>query len=80
MDLHDLKPGDMIINSIGQEAIVQDVHFFDKDARIIFDKAVIGWLDDPSSHSWIYRYNGKFLKATGDRDETADIVKVIKHD
>lgn len=80
MDLHDLKPGDMIINSVGEEAIVKDVHFFDKDLRIIFDKAITGWLYDSSSFSWAYRYNGKFLKAAGDREETADIVKVIKHD
>ena len=80
MDLHDLKPGDMIINSVDQEAIVQDVHFFDKDARIIFDRAVIGLLNGSPSLSWIYHYNGKFLKAAGDGDETADIVKVIKHD
>ena len=80
MDLHDLKPGDMIINSVGQEAIVKDTIFFEKDVRIIFDKAVTGWLENSASTSWCYYYNGKFYKFPGDSDKSADIVKVIKHD
>ena len=80
MDLHDLKPGDRIINSVGEEAVFTNANFFEGSVRLHFDRCIKGWLSNSSGISWVYYYNGKFLKSAHNDEDVADIVKVIKHD
>lgn len=81
MDLHNISVGDIVINSINEEAKVTDIGFFSNDVRLCFDRDITGWIDSHPDDGWYYFYDGKFLTSEDDYDRNkADIVKVIKHD
>lgn len=78
--LEDIKVGDRVINTQGEEATVTKIKVFDNGrTRLSFDSPITGWINDLSGKSWSYESDGKFVKDPGDR-RANDLVKVVKHD
>ena len=77
--LEDIKSGDRVINSLGEEATVVDVKVFDNGrTRLRLEPPITGWINDWLSRSWSYERDGKFVRDPNDR-RAIDLVKVIKH-
>ena len=78
--LEDIKTGDRVINSLGEEATVTKVIKYENGRiRLYTEPPVIGWLDSTECNSWSYETNGKFVRDPRDQ-KASDIVKVIKCD
>lgn len=80
MDLHNISVGDIVINSIGEEAKVTRVMFSSNDVHLYFNGYLTGWIGGDSDYDWYYHYDGKFVKSEENSRPVANIVKVIKHD
>ena len=78
--LEDIKPGDRVINSLGEEATVVDVKVFNnRRFRLFLDSPITGWINDWLSESWSYERDGKFVRDPSDK-KASNIVKVLRHD
>ena len=78
--LEDIKAGDRVINSLGEEATVVYVKVFNnRRFRLFLDTPITGWINGDQKTSWSYERDGKFVRDTNDR-EASDLVKVIRHD
>lgn len=78
--LEDIKAGDRVINSLGEEASVTRVHVFNnRRFRLYLDTPITGWLSEYKKTSWAYEKDGKFVRNSNDR-KASDLVKVIRHD
>ena len=78
--LEDIKPGDRVINSLGEEATVVDVKVFNnRRFRLFLDSPITGWINDWLSESWSYERDGKFVRDPNDK-KASNIVKVLRHD
>ena len=78
--LEDIKSGDRVINSLGEEATVVSVKVFNnRRFRLYLDSPITGWINDCQGKSWSYERDGKFVRDSNDR-AAIDLVKVIRHD
>ena len=78
--LEDIKPGDRIINSLGEEATVVTFKVFNnRRFRLFLDSPITGWINEDRKTSWSYERDGKFVRDPNDR-RASDLVKVLKHD
>ena len=78
--LEDIKPGDRVINSLGEEATVVSVKVFNnKRFRLFLDSPITGWINEDRKTSWSYERDGKFVRDSNDR-KASNLVKVLKHD
>lgn len=78
--LENIKAGDRVINSLGEEATVDKVDKYgDRRTRLYFKSEITGWLYATPRKFWAYENNGKFVRDPNDR-RASDLVKVIKHD
>ena len=78
--LKDIKAGDRVINSLGEEATVVDVKVFNnRRFRLFLDSPITGWINEYQEKSWSYEKDGKFVRDPNDR-RAIDLVKVIRHD
>ena len=78
--LEDIKPGDRVINSLGEEASVVDVKVFDnRRFRLFLDSPITGWINEDRKTSWSYERDGKFVRDPSDK-KASNLVKVLKHD
>ena len=78
--LEDIKPGDRVINSLGEEAVVVDVKVFNnRRFRLYLDSPITGWINEDRKTSWSYERDGKFVRDPNDRT-ASNLVKVIRHD
>lgn len=78
--LEDIKVGDRIVNSLGEEASVTGIKVFNNGrSRLYLDSPITGWMNEYQKTSWSYERDGKFVRDPGDR-KAIDLVKVIKHD
>ena len=77
--LEGIKPGDRVINSLGEEATVVSVKVFnDRRFRLFLDSPITGWINEDRKTSWSYERDGKFVRDPNDR-RAIDLVKVIKN-
>ena len=77
--LEDIKSGDRVINSLGEEATVVDVKVFNnRRFRLYLDSPITGWINEDRKTSWSYERDGKFVRDPDDR-RASNLVKVIKH-
>ena len=77
--LEDIKVGDRVINSLGEEATVVTFKVFNNGrSRLFLDSPITGWINEDRKTSWSYERDGKFVRDTNDR-RASDLVKVIKH-
>ena len=78
--LEDIKAGDRVINSLGEEATVVYVKIFNnRRFRLYLDTPITGWINEDRKTSWAYERDGKFVRDTNDR-RASNLVKVIRHD
>ena len=78
--LEDIKPGDRVINSLGEEATVITVKIFNNGrSRLFLDSPITGWINEDRKTSWSYERDGKFVRDPNDI-KAIDLVKVIRHD
>ena len=78
--LEDIKSGDRVINSLGEEATVVDVKVFNnRRFRLFLDSPITGWINEDRKTSWSYERDGKFVRDPNDI-KASDLVKVLKHD
>ena len=78
--LEGIKPGDRVINSLGEEATVVYVKVFNnRRFRLFLDSPIAGWINEDRKTSWSYEKDGKFVRDPNDR-AAIDLVKVIRHD
>ena len=78
--LEDIKPGDRVINSLGEEASVVAFKVFNNGrCRLYLDSPIVGWINEDQKTSWSYERDGKFVRAPNDK-KAIDLVKVLKHD
>ena len=78
--LEDIKIGDRVINSLGEEATVTEVKVFNNGrTRLRLDTKITGWINDWLSYSWSYERDGRFVRDSNDK-KASNIVKVLKHD
>ena len=78
--LEGIKPGDRVINSLGEEATVVYVKVFNnRRFRLLLDSPITGWINEYQGKSWSYERDGKFVRDPNDR-AAIDLVKVIRHD
>ena len=78
--LEDIKPGDRVINDLGEEATVVSVKIFNnRRFRLYLDSPITGWINEDQKTSWSYERDGKFVRDPNDR-AAIDLVKVIRHD
>ena len=78
--LEDIKAGDRVINSLGEEATVVDVKVFNnRRCRLFLDSPITGWINEYQEKSWSYERDGRFVRDPNDR-RASDLVKVIRHD
>lgn len=78
--LEDIKVGDRVINSLGEEAVVTYMTEYDSGRiRLFFHTPITGWAGNAPKISWSYTKKGKFVRES-DYRPAADLVKVIKHD
>ena len=77
--LEDIKAGDRVINSLGEEATVVTFKVFNnRRFRLFLDSPITGWIDEDRKTSWSYERDGKFVRDPNDRT-AIDLVKVIRH-
>ena len=78
--LENIKVGDRVINSLGEESTVFKVLNYENGRiRLYFEPPVTGWLNSTACNSWSYEADGKFVRESSDR-KASDLVKVIKCD
>ena len=78
--LEGIKPGNRVINSLGEEATVVDVKVFNnRRFRLFLDSPITGWISEDRKTSWSYERDGKFVRDPNDR-AAIDLVKVVRHD
>lgn len=78
--LEDIKAGDRVINSLGEEATVTKVIEYENGRiRLYIEPSITGWLYSTECNSWSYEIDGEFVRESNDR-KASDLVKVIKHD
>ena len=78
--LEGIKARDIVINSLGEEAVVVDVKVFNnRRFRLYLDSPITGWINEYQEKSWSYERDGKFVRDPNDR-AAIDLVKVIRHD
>ena len=78
--LENIKAGDRVINSVGEEAtVIKAIKYENGRIRLYFDPPVTGWLGSTGCNSWSYEIDGKFVRDPRDQ-EASDLVKVIKCD
>ena len=78
--LEDIKPGDRVINDLGEEATVVYVKVFNnRRFRLFLDTPITGWINEDRKTSWSYEKDGKFVRDPNDR-RASNLVKVLKHD
>ena len=78
--LEDIKSGDRVINSLGEEATVVNVKVFNnRRFRLFLDSPITGWINEDQKTSWSYERDGKFVRDPNDI-RASDLVKVIRHD
>ena len=78
--LEDIKPGDRIINSLGEEATVVTFKVFNNGRhRLYLNSPITGWINEDRKTSWSYERDGKFVRDPNDRT-ASNLVKVLKHD
>ena len=78
--LEGIKPGDRVINDLGEESTVVDVKVFGNGrARLTLDPPITGWINDWLSRSWSYERDGKFVRDPSDK-KASNLVKVLRHD
>ena len=77
--LEDIKIGDRVINSLGEEATVTEIKVFNnKRFRLYLDSPITGWMNEDRKTSWSYERDGKFVRDPND-EKASNIVKVLKH-
>ena len=77
--LEDIKIGDRVINSLGEEATVTEIKVFNnKRFRLYLDSQITGWMNEDRKTSWSYERDGKFVRDPND-EKASNIVKVLKH-
>ena len=78
--LEDIKPGDRVINDLGEEATVVSVKIFNnRRFRLYLDSPITGWINEDQKTSWSYERDGKFVRDPNGR-RAIDLVKVLRHD
>lgn len=78
--LENIKAGDRVINSLGEETtVIKVVKYENGKIRLYVEPSITGWLDLTACNSWSYETDGKFVRESYDR-KASDLVKVIKHD
>ena len=78
--LEGIKPGDRVINSLGEEATVIAVKIFNNGrSRLFLDSPITGWINEDRKTSWSYERDGKFVRDSNDI-KASDLVKAIRHD
>ena len=78
--LEGIKPGDRVINSLGEEATVVYVKVFNNGrSRLFLDSPITGWINEDRKTSWSYEKDGKFVRDPNDK-KASNIVKVLRHD
>ena len=78
--LEGVKPGDRVINDLGEEATVVDVKVFDNGrTRLRVEPPITGWINEDRKISWSYERDGKFVRDPSDK-KASNLVKVIRHD
>ena len=78
--LENIKAGDRVINSLGEETTVIKVSKYENGRiRLYVEPPITGWLDSTECNSWSYETDGKFVRDSRDQ-KASDIVKVIKCD
>ena len=78
--LEGIKPGDRVINSLGEEATVIAVKIFNNGrSRLFLDTLITGWINEDRKTSWSYERDGKFVRDSNDI-KASDLVKAIRHD
>ena len=78
--LEGVKPGDRVINDLGEEATVVYVKVFNnRRFRLFLDTPITGWINDWLSRSWSYERDGKFVRDPSDK-KASNLVKVLRHD
>ena len=78
--LEGIKPGDRVINSLGEEATVVTFKVFNnRRFRLYLDSPITGWINEDQKTSWSYERDGKFVRDPNDR-AAIDLVKVIRRD
>lgn len=84
IDIEDIKYGDLIILSTGEESVTTGVVNYNpsnKRYRLGYKSPVTGWLDEERAYGWWYNRNGTFVKNTNEEHkQCADIVKVIHNE
>lgn len=77
--LEDIKVGDRVINSLGEEATVTGIKLFNNGrTRLYLDAPITGWINKDQKTSWSYERDGKFVRDPQDGG-AIDLVKMIKH-
>lgn len=77
--LEDIKVGDKVINSLGEEATVTGIKVFNNGrTRLTLNSPITGWTNEYPEKSWSYERDGKFVRDPDDR-EASNLVKVLKH-
>ena len=78
--LEDIKAGDRVINSLGEEATVVYVKVFNnRRFRLFLGSPITGWINEDQKISWSYERDGKFVRDPNDK-RASNIVKVLRHD
>jgi hypothetical protein len=81
IEIEDIKYGDLIILSTGEESVTTGVASYNPDNKrykLEYKSPVKGWLDEARAYSWWYNRNGTFVKNTYEaHKQCADIVKVV---
>ena len=78
--LENIKAGDRVINSLGEETTVIKVSKYENGRiRLYVEPTITGWLGSTGCNSWSYETDGKFVRDSRDQ-KASDIVKVIRCD
>ena len=78
--LENIKAGDRVINSLGEETtVIRVLKYENGRIRLHIDPPVTGWLNSTGCNSWSYETDGKFVRESNDQ-KASDLVKVIKCD
>ena len=82
IDIKEIKHGDLVILSTGEEAVADGIIDYNEDRQryqIQYNKPVTGWPKE-KQWSWWYNGDGTFVTASSESNKgCADIVKVVKH-
>lgn len=78
--LENIKAGDRVINSLGEETtVIKVINYENGRVRLYVEPTITGWLGSTGCNSWSYEIDGEFVRDHRDQ-KASDIVKVIKHD